>query len=126
MGRRIDPTWGGPIELLFVPASAPRLEPWYVLSCLLLGKCSPCGGRGFPLSLYEWYFTIIRRHITVNKVLSAPLNKTFLSFIIFLIGGEVCVCVCVCVFVRMHVWYVYVCVCLCMCVCMYVCMYVFQ
>ena len=24
MGRRIDPSWGGPIELLLVPASAPR------------------------------------------------------------------------------------------------------
>ena len=37
MGRRIDPSWGGPIELFLVPASAPRLVyqmPWYVLSCL--------------------------------------------------------------------------------------------
>ena len=37
MGRRIDPSWGGPIELFLVPASAPRLvyqRPWYVLSCL--------------------------------------------------------------------------------------------
>ena len=25
MGRQIDPTWGGPIELFLVPASAPRL-----------------------------------------------------------------------------------------------------
>ena len=25
MGRRIDPSWGGPIELCLVPASAPRL-----------------------------------------------------------------------------------------------------
>ena len=25
MGRRIDPKWGGPIELFLVPASAPRL-----------------------------------------------------------------------------------------------------
>ena len=23
MGRRIDPSWGGPIELFFAPASAP-------------------------------------------------------------------------------------------------------
>ena len=30
MGGRIDPSWGGPIELFLVPASAPRL----VLSCL--------------------------------------------------------------------------------------------
>ena len=25
MGRRIDPSWGGPIELFIVPACAPRL-----------------------------------------------------------------------------------------------------
>ena len=26
---------------------------------LLIGKISPCGGSGFPLSLSEWSFTII-------------------------------------------------------------------
>ena len=25
MGRRIDPSWGGPIDLFLVPASAPQL-----------------------------------------------------------------------------------------------------
>ena len=25
---------------------------------LLIGKSSPCGGSGFPLSLFVWYFTI--------------------------------------------------------------------
>ena len=25
MGHRIDPSWGGPIELFLVPTSAPRL-----------------------------------------------------------------------------------------------------
>ena len=35
-GRRIVPSWGGPIELFLVPASAPRQRPWYV--------CNPvCG-----------------------------------------------------------------------------------
>ena len=37
IGRRIDPSWGGSIQLFLVPASAPRLvqqRPWYVLSCL--------------------------------------------------------------------------------------------
>ena len=33
IGRRIDPSWGGPIELFLVPASAPRL----VLSCMCDG-----------------------------------------------------------------------------------------
>ena len=40
-GRRIDPSWGGPIELFLVPASAPFIghthRPWYVLSCLWHG-----------------------------------------------------------------------------------------
>ena len=38
IGRRIDPSWGRPIELVLVPASAPRLvkqRPWYVLPCLM-------------------------------------------------------------------------------------------
>ena len=34
MGRRIDPSWGGSIELFLVPASDPRQRPWYVLSSL--------------------------------------------------------------------------------------------
>ena len=37
IGRRIDSSWGGPIELFLVIASAPRLgyqRLWYVLSCL--------------------------------------------------------------------------------------------
>ena len=25
MGRRIDPSWGGPIELFLIPVSAPQL-----------------------------------------------------------------------------------------------------
>ena len=50
MGRRIDPSLCGPIELFLVPTSAPRL---------LIGKSSLCGGSGFPLSLSEWSFTII-------------------------------------------------------------------
>ena len=33
MGRRIDPSWGGPIELFLIPASAPQ-RSWYVLACL--------------------------------------------------------------------------------------------
>ena len=31
MGHRIDPSWGGPIELFLIP---PVLQDWYVLSCL--------------------------------------------------------------------------------------------
>ena len=52
MGRRIDPSWGEPIELFLVPASVPRLvyqRPWYVLSCLWDGAY--CDGNLFwPLS----------------------------------------------------------------------------
>ena len=63
---------GGPIELFLITATAPQLvyqRQWYVLSCLwdgaykepllLIGKSSLCGGSGFPLSLYVWYFTIL-------------------------------------------------------------------
>ena len=71
MGRRIDPSWGGPIELFLIPASAPRLcnkgrglcypvcgmvhikEP-----LLLIDKSSLCGGSRFPFSLSEWSLNI--------------------------------------------------------------------
>ena len=67
----------GPIEPFLVPASAPRLgcgmchpvcgvvhikEP-----LLLIGKSSPCGGSGFPLSLSEWSFTICQTQYNLNK-----------------------------------------------------------
>ena len=64
MGRRIDRTWGGPIELFLVP---PVLHDWcskgrgmYYPVCgvvhmkeplLLIGKSSPCSGSGFPLTI---------------------------------------------------------------------------
>ena len=32
MGRRIDPSWGGPIELFLVPASAPKVVVCVILS----------------------------------------------------------------------------------------------
>ena len=35
MGRRIDPSWDGPIDLFLVPASAPRL----VCAILSVGWC---------------------------------------------------------------------------------------
>ena len=64
MGRRIDPSWGGPIELhdwcnkgrgMCYPVCGMMhiKEP-----LLLVGKSSPCGGSGFPPSKSEWSFTI--------------------------------------------------------------------
>ena len=71
MGRRIDPSCSGPIEQFLLQ---PVLHDWcnkgrgmYYLvygmmhikeTLLLVGKSSPCGGSGFPLSLSEWSFTI--------------------------------------------------------------------
>ena len=71
MRRRIDPSWGGPIELF---QFQPVLHDWCNKGCgmynplcgmvhikeplLLIGKSSPCGGSRFPLSLSVWYFTI--------------------------------------------------------------------
>ena len=52
---------------------------------LLIGKSSPCGGSGFPLSLSEWSFTICPSPYNrkLNE-LSASLNKTLLpSFLMF-------------------------------------------
>ena len=72
MGRRVDPSWGGPIELFLVPDSEcsttdnkGRGMCYRVCGMvhikeplLLIGKSSACGGSGFPLSLSEWSFTI--------------------------------------------------------------------
>ena len=71
MGRRIDPSCGGSIELFLVPAS---VHDWRNKGCgvyypvcgmmhikeplLLIGKSSLCGGSRFLLSLSEWSFTI--------------------------------------------------------------------
>ena len=47
---------------------------------LLISKSSLCGGSGFPLSLSEWSFTIcLTPYNRKLNVLSASLNKTFLS-----------------------------------------------
>ena len=35
---------------------------------LLIGKSSPCGGSGFPLSLSEWSFTIIMSDAKWNEL----------------------------------------------------------
>ena len=63
VGRRFNPSWCGPIELFIIPASAPQLVCLHRCMHLkeplvIIGKSSPCGGSGFPLSLYEWFFTI--------------------------------------------------------------------
>ena len=70
MGRRIDPSCG-PIELfLFQPLlhdwcnkgramCYPVCEMVHIKEPLLLiGKSSPCGSSGFPLSISEWSFII--------------------------------------------------------------------
>ena len=52
---------------------------------LLIGKNSPCGGSGFPLSLSEWSFTIcLMPYNRKRNVLCVSLNKTFLPFLHFL------------------------------------------
>ena len=73
MGRSIDPSWGGPIEVYLVICINPPIY-WCNKGCgmcnpvcgmvhikeplLLIKKSSPCGGSGYPLSLSEWSFTI--------------------------------------------------------------------
>ena len=83
MGRRINPSGGGPIELFLVPASAhnwcnkgrdmyyPVCGMMYIKEPLLLiEKSSPCGSSRFPLSLAEWSLPYVCHHITVNKMCS--------------------------------------------------------
>ena len=43
MGRRIDPSWGGPIELFLVPASAPQLVIQRL--CSGVGRGQKVGGH---------------------------------------------------------------------------------
>ena len=52
---------------------------------LLIGKSNLCVGSGFTLSLFEWSFTIIclTPYNRKYNVLSASLNKTFPSFLVF-------------------------------------------
>ena len=81
MGRRIDPSWGGPLSYF---SFKPVLHDWCNKGrgmchpvcgmmhikepLLLIGKSSPCGGCRFPLSLSEGPLPYVRRHITVNKM----------------------------------------------------------
>ena len=51
---------------------------------LLIGKSSPCGGSGFPLSLSEWSLCP-PPYNRKNNVLSASLNKTFTSCTMILV-----------------------------------------
>ena len=69
IGRRIDPSWSGPIKLFLVPAISHRVTKargmchpvcgmMHIKEPLqLIGHSSPCGGSGFPISLSEWSFT---------------------------------------------------------------------
>ena len=65
IGRRIDPSWGGSIDLFLDWCNKGRGMCYPVCGMvhikeplLLIRKSSPCGGSGFPLSLSEWSFTI--------------------------------------------------------------------
>ena len=61
MGRRIDPSWGGPIELFLVDWCNKGCGMCYPVCgmvhikepLLLIGKSSPSGRSRFPLSLSE-------------------------------------------------------------------------
>ena len=52
---------------------------------LLTEKCSPCGSSKFPILLSEWSFTTC---LALLNVLSALLNKTFLSFLFYLFSHK--------------------------------------
>ena len=52
-----------------------------MLALLLIGKSSPCGGSGFPLSLFAWFTICPTPYNRRYNVLSALLNKTLPSFL---------------------------------------------
>ena len=55
---------------------------------LLIDKSSLCGVSGFPFSLSEWSLTIcLTQYNRRLNVLSASLNKTFLSLSLALLNG---------------------------------------
>ena len=61
MGRQIDPSWGGPIELFVVKAVVCVILSGMVHikePLLLIDKSSLCGGSRFPFSLSEWSLPI--------------------------------------------------------------------
>ena len=59
---------------IFLPVIVHIKEP-------IIGKSSPCGGSGFPLSLSEWSYTICPTPYNRKyNVLSATLNKN-ISFL---------------------------------------------
>ena len=77
MGRRIDPSVDPLSYFSFQPVfhdwcnkGRDMCNPVHIKEPLLLiGKSSPCGGRGFPLSHYlSGPLPYVRRHITVNKM----------------------------------------------------------
>ena len=64
---------------------------------LLIDKSSLCGGSGFPFSLSEWSLTIcLTPYKRRLNVLSASLNKTFLSLSLILcpIDNSLTMCRC--------------------------------
>ena len=71
MGHRIDASWWTHWDYFSfqpVPHDWCNKRQWYELSSLwddaykitlIIEKSSLCGGSGFPLTLSEWFFTII-------------------------------------------------------------------
>ena len=66
---------------------------------LLIDKSSLCGGSGFPFSLSKWSLAIcLTPHNRRQNVLSASLNKTFLSLSLYIamlvLSGDTAVTIC--------------------------------
>ena len=70
---------------------------------LVIRKNSPCGSSGFPLSLFEWSFTVcLTPYNRKYNVLSASLNKTLPSYL-FLFVCLLLFVVCL-LFILLHVY----------------------
>ena len=68
MGRRIDPSWWTHSDISRSNQCSTTGMVHIKEPLLLVGKSSPCGGSGFPLSRYlNGPLPYVRRHITVTK-----------------------------------------------------------
>ena len=106
MGRRIDPSWGGPIELFLVPASAPRhLNP--------------------PQDPHLWWMGIWQESaISMSMcICMCVVMCVVVVCVVVVCCGCVC-CGCVCVVVVCVLWLCVCCGCVCVvvvCVCVWLC-----
>ena len=67
MGRRIDPSWGGPGELFLLSSQCSTTGVTKAMVCTIL-SVAHVAAAGFPSHYLSGPIPYVRRHITVNKM----------------------------------------------------------